>query len=241
MKSPAAAVTAAELRGRFAVYGRYYEAELGDCIQGNTAQAKAAPSGLRHALRSHLEIVDHTLPWPAVRQQAADWVVVMMNPGASRPLQAPDAQGWAPALPDRTQYQLMKLALRCSPQRAIGHIRVINLSDLRTPQSARLFELLALLPDDRHSIFSAARAGELARALGAPQVPVLCAWGMAKPLAPLANAALAALGGRTLWGLHCGGMQYRHPLPQRSDLQQHWLDDMQAQIERLSPAVTPEI
>jgi hypothetical protein len=207
---------AAGLLARFAVHGRYYDAEL---------------DGRRFALRSHLEIVERGLDPVAARARPADLVAVMMNPGGSRPLAEPDADGWAPALPDRTQYQLMRLALRAQAQGwSLRHIRVINLSDLRTPKSAELFATLAVLADDRHSIFSPARTDELARALGPSRVPVLRAWGMARDLAPLASRAMAATASHKVLGLTDKAPFYRHPLPQRADLQQAWLDAMARQL-----------
>ena len=208
--------TAASLLERFAVWGRYYEATL---------------DGRPLALRSHLEIVDRSLDARERCDAAADLVAVMMNPGGSRPLETLDAGGWAPAVPDRTQYQLMKLALRA---RALGwpvrHVRVINLSDLRTPKSADLFATLAVLRDDRHSIFSARRAAELARALGPADVPVLRAWGLARQLAPLASKAIEATASHRVLGLTDKEPFYRHPLPQRADLQQAWLEAMARQL-----------
>jgi hypothetical protein len=207
---------AAELLARFAVHGRYYEAEF---------------DGRLAALRSHLEIVERGLDPLACRQRPADLVAVMMNPGGSRPLAEPDADGWAPALPDRTQYQLMRLALRAQAAGwPLRHIRVINLSDLRTPKSAELFATLAVLGGDRHSIFSAARTDELAHALGPVQVPVLRAWGLARELAALARRAMAATAMHPVLGLTDKEPFYRHPLPQRADLQQAWLEAMAGQL-----------
>lgn len=199
------------LRQRFEVWGRYYEAEL---------------DGHRYELRSHLEIFDRSVGWPEAARAGAGLVAVMMNPGGSRPLAALDRDGWAPALPDRTQYQLMKVALRVG----IRHIRVINLSDLRTPKSAQLFATLATLRDDRHSIFSPRRHDELGRSLGGRTTPLLRAWGMAAALEPLARAAIHATQQQPVLGLTQDGIRYRHPLPQRADLQQQWLEDMNKQI-----------
>jgi len=208
--------SAPALRERFAVYGRFYDATLGGQVR---------------ALRSHLEIFAAPLAWPEAAEADADLVAVMMNPGASRPLAVPDAQGWAPAVPDRTQYQLMRLALHAQASGLpIHHIRVINLSDLRTPRSAVLFDALATLFDDRHSIFSARRAIELRKALGRSGVPVLRAWGMAKELDTLARSAIAVLGDTKVLGLTDNGVRYRHPLPQRADLQQQWLRAMCEQL-----------
>lgn len=209
--------TAEALRARFSVHGRFYEADLG---------------GQRWALRSHLEIFEPTLTWPDVAEADADLIAVMMNPGASRPLAPPDSRGWAPAVPDRTQYQLMKLALGASLRGwPVRHIRVINLSDLRTPKSTVLFDALDGLVDDRHSIFSPSRANELRQALGSGRAPVLRAWGMAKQLGPLVKLALPTLETGSQLGLTDDGVHYRHPLPQRADLQARWLLDVGSQVD----------
>jgi hypothetical protein len=212
--------TAAELLERFAVFGRYYEATLDERA---------------YALRSHLEVIERGPDCATRIEGAADLVAVMMNPGASRPLADLDANGWAPAVPDRTQYQLMRLALHAQQTgRPIRHIRVINLSDLRTPKSAALFETLAVLKDDRHSMFSERRRAELAAALGPSHVPVLRGWGMAKALAPLAREAVLATSTRRVLGLTDDGTFYRHPLPQRADLQAAWLAAMSRQVETMA-------
>lgn len=214
-------LSAAQLLQRFDVFGRYRDVELG---------GKVWP------MRSHLEIMASELKSdPAQRDGPADLVAVMMNPGGSRPLCELDAQGWAPALPDRTQYQLMRLALAGRSQGLmLRHIRVINLSDLRTPKSGELQRaLLELAPfgdcGNAHSIFSAARRDELRTSLGTVGVPVLRAWGLAPWLAPLARLAVEATAGSPLLGLAADCLRYRHPLPQRYDLQQAWLADATAQ------------
>lgn len=210
-------LSAEALRDRFAVHGRFYEAAFG---------------GARLALRSHLEIFEHGIGWPHASGARADLVAVMMNPGGSRALDELDRDGWALTLPDRTQYQLMKLALRAQAAgHAVRHIRVINLSDLRTPKSAELFATLASLDDDRHSLFSAGRSAELLQALGGERPsPVLRAWGLARQLTDLAGKAVAATSHCRVLGLTANGLAYRHPLPQRADFQQQWLEDMAEQM-----------
>ena len=208
--------SARSLLARFAVYGHFYEREA---------------SGALWQLRDRLEIFEHALPWERVRDGNADMVAVMMNPGASRPLEEADAHGWCPAVPDRTQYQLMRLTLAAAALGAprIRHIRVINLSDLRTPKSAQLFATLPHAPG-WHSIFHATRRAELQRALGSPETPVLRAWGMAAQLRPLAGQALEALHGHPALGLSDDGIAWRHPLPQRADLQSIWVQRMAEQM-----------
>jgi hypothetical protein len=210
-------VTAAALLERFAVYGHFYQRTL---------------DGKRRELRSRLEIFEAGSAWPGVADADADLIAIMMNPGASRPTVPIDADGWAPAVPDRTQYQLMKLALYAQSRGLpIRHVRVINLSDIRTPKSGELFATLQTLSDDRHSMFSSRRHLELARALGGPKVPVLRAWGLAPQLTDLATQCVKLTQDRKVLGLTDDGLRYRHPLPQRADLQQAWLAQACAQLD----------
>jgi hypothetical protein len=209
--------TAEELRNRFSVYGRFYRRRF----EGRTFE-----------LRSHLEIFEQKGAWRGFIDADADLVAIMMNPGAARPTAPPDLDGWAPAVPDRTQYQLMKLALYASSKGwPIRHIRVINLSDLRTPKSGELFATMQTLSDDGHSVFSPPRRRELDRALGSPAVPLLFAWGLADQLKVLARSCLDLAGERRVLGLTDNGLQFRHPLPQRADMQQAWLARICAQID----------
>lgn len=211
-------LSAQELLSHFAVRGHFYEREDGGAVW---------------PMRDRLEIFDKALAWEGVRDGSADLVAVMMNPGGSRPIDEgglfDDGSGWHDALPDRTQYQLMKLALGTEH---IRHIRVINLSDLRTPKSAELFATLPKL-GGWHSIFDASRDVELQRALGVQGTPVLLAWGMALQLRPLAKQALARIHGHQTFGISEDGIAYRHPLPQRYDLQQQWLQVVGVQMATL--------
>ena len=202
------------LLSRFFVRGRFYERK---------------EAGVVWRLRDRLEIYEHGLDWSDVRDGEADLVAVMMNPGGSRPMDGAlfnEADGWCDALPDRTQYQLMRLALGAQN---IRHIRVINLSDLRTPKSAELFAALPRL-GGWHSIFDASRRDDLARALGASTTPVLRAWGMAAQLRPLIEKALPLLQEHPTLGITEDGFAYRHPLPQHYALQQRWLSQVTGQI-----------
>lgn len=57
-----------------------------------------------------------------------DLMVVMMNPGSSRPIDGiEDNTKESLAIPDNTQNQIMKVMLNCNLQ----HARVLNLSDLK--------------------------------------------------------------------------------------------------------------
>ncbi len=205
----------------FAVYGRYYEKKI---------------AGVPEQLRDRLEIAPRSWSLQRVVDHEPDLLVVMMNPGASRPLDAlwsaSGSGGFTEAVPDRTQYQIMRLLLAA---RHTGkdwqHARVLNLSDLRTPQSTILQQKMLLYQaDPSHSVFATEREAECAKHFGNLATPVLCAWGLHPGLVPWAQRALQAVRGHPLYGLTQDGVLYRHPLPQRHDLQQQWLKQILQQI-----------
>jgi hypothetical protein len=147
--------------------------------------------------------------------------------------------GFVPTRPDNTQYQILRLMLRAQAKgRAWRHARVLNLSDLRTPKSAELFVKLGhYAADDRHSMFSSGRQAELAQALGPASTPVLRAWGLNPTLQPWAEKALQALAAHPALGVPQGLTAFRHPLPQRADLQKNWLDQVSGQAWTQLPVV----
>jgi len=217
-------LSAPELLSRFAVYGRFYEKTIAD---------------IPEQLRDRLEIAPHDLPLSDVVHGDPDLLVVMMNPGGSKPLDSlwvdPDADGFTPAQPDRTQYQIMRLLLSAQ---ALGlnwqHARVLNLSDLRTPQSAIFVQKLHdYAADDSHSLFSQARSTQCKTLFANRAIPVLFGWGLNAAFADLAKKALAAARGHPVLGLSVDGVLYRHPLPQRHDFQVQWLGQMETQIRDL--------
>ena len=220
-------LNAESLLQKFAVYGRFYE----NTIAGVTEQ-----------LRDRLEVAPRDYPLASCVAHEPDLLVIMMNPGASRALDslwdandvgASQSAPFVPAVPDRTQYQIMQLML-LAQARGFNwrHARVLNLSDLRTPKSAVFIEKLrAYSADDRHSLFSDVRKAECEALFSQRKTPVLCAWGLSPHFVPLAEKALAAAHGHQILGLSDDGVLYRHPLPQRYDLQQQWLLRMADQIK----------
>lgn len=220
---------APELLARFAVYGRFYEKTI---------------AGIPEQLRDRLEIAPHGMPLPDVVRRDPDLLVVMMNPGGSKPLDSlwvgPDAEGFTAAQPDRTQYQIMRLLLSAQ---ALGlnwqHARVLNLSDLRTPKSAIFVKKLHdYAADDSHSLFSKARSSQCEALFSSLTTPVLFGWGLNAAFADLAEKALVATRGHPVLGLSADGVLYRHPLPQRHDFQVQWLMQMEAQIRHLYVSAT---
>lgn len=193
--------------------------------------------------RSTLELRAINLPDAAM----ADAVFVMMNPGSSKPL--PDSEGqvrddldaehapMVPARPDTTQYQVMRVMVAHN----WDFVRIINLSDLRDPNSGSFAHSFAELHQagiDAHSIFSPQRRSELnsllARKAGAP---VVRAWGVSDDLAPLVEAAMGALGNvDSLAGVEKEGQpgKFYHPLPTRHALKLRWLENIGTQLAATS-------
>jgi hypothetical protein len=218
-------MNSAALLAHFAVYGRFYGRPV---------------AGVDELLRDRLEIAPVGMPLPEVLGRESDLLVVMMNPGASRPLDAlwdeDESDGFASAQPDRTQYQIMRLLLAAQ---GLGmpwkHARILNLSDLRTPKSAVFLEKLQTYDSDRsHSLFSFEREAECGALFAAKPTPVLCGWGLNPRLGELAAAALQMAEGHPILGLTTDALLYRHPLPQRYDLQVQWLAQLTDQISTLS-------
>lgn len=219
MKRPQKAwceIAGKELVGTFHVYGRYYGMEHLNKV---------------YLCRDVLELRRQGIP---TASEQADAVFVMMNPGSSCPLvEQPDllredAQ-LAAAKPDTTQYQLMHL------MNAFGwsFVRVINLSDLRTPKSSdlrrhlRAFGAAGIVCD--HSIFADSRRRELERALQRNSgAPIVAAWGVHPELRIHAQAARMALDMHEVIGLKKPGFDwaYLHPLPRRHSLQVAWRQNM---------------
>jgi hypothetical protein len=217
-------LSAERLLERFAVYGRFYEKTI---------------AGVPEQLRDRLEIAPRDMPLQEVVAREPDLLVVMMNPGASRALDAlwddGAEQGFVPAVPDRTQYQIMRLLVAANGLgMAWAHARILNLSDLRTPKSELFIQKLALYATDAsHSVFSNTRRAECETLFANKTTPVLLGWGLNANFGPWADLALAAARGHPQLGLSADGRLFRHPLPQRFDLQVAWLEQLQTQIQAL--------
>ena len=219
---PDVVIGAQQLLQQFAVYGRFYERLI---------------CGVNEQLRDRLEIAPRHWSLTQVLEKSPELIVVMMNPGGSRPLSALwDAgahQGFAEAMPDRTQYQIMRMLMAAQN---LGlpwqHARIFNLSDLRTPKSALLLQKIkAYQSDASHSLFSEQRKQECGQYFEVNSTPVLCAWGLNPQLNGYAELALRAIQGHPLLGITDNGVLYRHPLPQRHDLQLQWLQALAAQMK----------
>lgn len=237
---PAAqALRAADCKARFAVFGLFHDMPL---------------DGSLWSCRSILELVAHDrVPAEdagALLDRRPDLLVVMMNPGGSRPIPKgftpPRLTGPAevahlrtlvPTVPDTTQYQVMKVMAA----RGWQHARVLNLSDLRESKSPLLFQHLRRLAEaggtaaDAHSIFSPGRRAELLSRIGPVEgsPPVILGWGRHKALTPLADLCLGALAGRVTVGVQApeGPLSYAHPSPQLQALKDAWIERILGLLE----------
>lgn len=220
---------ASELKKTYVCYGHFYTLDLSN--------------GFAERCRSVLEIVHRDLPREGLGARPADAVVIMMNPGSSRPLEDCAEEvlrfprrggGVAPknlvlTRPDNTQYQVMRIM----HERSWRHVRVLNLSDLRNTKStsfvSQVSQLAMLSRGGTHSIFCPQRREELdAMLVRSPGAPVIAAWGRLEGLKPLARQCLEAIAPIQPVGVQAGDdpVLYAHPSPMRQDHKLLWLSRM---------------
>ena len=230
---------AAELKKTFRCYGHFYRLH----VEGTTPQL----------CRSVLEIT--SLPREAVGAKSdphdlfsssgndlnlPDAVVIMMNPGSSRPIEDGDTDslltlplpaGFQKPLvltqPDNTQYQIMRVMV----SKGWNHVRVLNISDLRDPKSpsfiAKTKDLASLPGGDRHSLFSESRSGERANMLKRkPGAPFILGWGQDAGLIPLAKQCLSRIQGEKIVTVPAGNdpVLTAHPSPMLQSKKEEWLE-----------------
>lgn len=228
-------VPAKQLKEKYGVFGHFYSVEL--------ASKEVVEC------RSVLEIVSHDQT-PADHTELSalrpDAVFIMMNPGSSNPLVEVNNRisaraiqrlpiSLVPTKPDTTQYQVM----RVMHFRGWKHVRVLNLSDLRSPKSAEFIKTFQRLERDDefdgHSIFSDDREEELSLKLPRNRkVLLVLAWGISDKLAPLVDRCMARLPKkrRAIGLLEQGSTnRYRHPLPSLHDDQRRWVEQIIKQFE----------
>jgi hypothetical protein len=183
-----------------------------------------------------------------------DAIVVMMNPGSSRPLdrdyrtqvvsiEEVGSGGWKeliPTRPDNAQYQIMRVML----SQRWNHVRVLNLSDLRNGNSDNFrkdFSSVSDLSDCYpHSIFTEKRKAELHDRMRLNEGGFfILAWGSMKILKPLARKALAAAKGYLTVGVKVDGCNtsFRFASPYRKDHKLRWLQEIKKRLEKHSCAV----
>ncbi|MFK5975267.1 MAG: DUF1643 domain-containing protein [Sulfurovum sp.] len=153
-----------------------------------------------------------------------DLMVVMMNPGSSRPEDGNEKNTIASkAVPDKTQDQIMKVMNNCN----FNYARILNLSDLREAKSKVFYSKLEELKKIPHSIFNDERINDF-ETLFVKNVPVIFAWGVDKKLEPLAIKAIERINEIKPFGLLKEGtnVSYYHPSPQNYHEQERWCDEI---------------
>jgi hypothetical protein len=169
-----------------------------------------------------------------------DAVMIMMNPGSSRPIEDGDTDsmltmplpaGFQKPLvltqPDNTQYQIMRIMV----SKDWKHVRVLNISDLRDPKSPSFIaktKVLAELPGgNAHSLFSKVRKSERETMLRRkPGAPFILGWGQDAGLIPLAKQCLTCIDGEKIIAVPAGNdpVLTAHPSPMLQRKKEEWLD-----------------
>ncbi len=214
---------AESLKKEFAVFGHFYDRKF---------KNEVIPC------REILEIISlgnvpHDFQGLPLAQ--AELIVVMMNPGSSKPA----SKSYIPiaisrpsditkkryivaAKPDNAQYQIMRIMLI----NGWSHARILNLSDLRQPKSAVFMKTWPTLSES-HSIFSKPRQNSLYQLIGEPE-QVLLAWSQEESLRPLAEMAGSAVDSFNTIGLSRGENLYAYPSPMLQKHKEAWLENIMA-------------
>lgn len=217
------------LKKQFKILGHFYNI----VIDGQVFQC-----------RSSLEIICKSISNSFF--ESPDVVVIMMNPGSSRPLDKkykPTSFSrdeifsckWkkeiVPSRPDNAQYQIMRLMTLNNWR----HAKVLNLSDLRNGNSGKFskeFEMASVIDSSNpHCITHTSRRKELENEIKTKHNgTVIAAWGSVRVLKESAMAAIALLPG--LIGIELNHPWYLYPSPYRKDQKLDWLKKMDAIVKK---------
>lgn len=214
-----------ELNQMFEVTGHFYNLKL---------------SGSVFKCRSVLEIrkKDHSgvngLP---------DIVVIMMNPGSSRPvdktykIKSFSKKGFVhmklkemvPARPDNAQYQIMRLMIF----NKWSFVRVLNLSDLRNGNSGKFktefINAMKLDKTNPHCLTHKDRSKELINFLKSKNGKIIAAWGSISELKIPAENILKL--NKNIIGIINGNVpNYRYASPYLKSQKTEWLKEIQKKL-----------
>lgn len=173
----------------------------------------------------------------------------MMNPGSSGPVDLDyqpktyhtdtlhrliSYKEFVPARPDNSQYQIMRLML----DQDWKHVRIINLSDLRSGDSSVFEDKFMLAADSDasypHSIFSSARRQELFELAQTDGAIIVLAWGRISFLGGPATEALRFFQSRPMCvGVKVKGesLSYYHANQRTPARLRGWLREIKHQLE----------
>ena len=162
-----------------------------------------------------------------------DLMVIMMNPGSSYPLDELDDNS-VPSIaePDKTQEQIIKVMKNSS----LEYARILNLSDLRTPNSKELYNFLKSKNSKSipHTIFGENRAEDF-NSLFIKGVPLIYGWGVNSALKELAKLAIKKTNHPSPIGLKKDNEEYSyyHPLPRVYSEQVEWVEKISQMLSHL--------
>lgn len=238
---------AAELKKTFRCYGHFYRLHV-EGIEPQLCRSVLEITSLPREAVGAKSDPDDLFNAPGASASLPDAVVIMMNPGSSRPIEEGDTDsllsmplpaGFQKPLvltqPDNTQYQIMRIMV----SRHWKHVRVLNISDLRDPKSPSFIartQKLAALPGPKasggaggeaHSLFSKVRKNEREQMLRCkPGAPFILGWGQDAGLIPLAKQCLSRIEGEKIVTVPAGNdpALTAHPSPMLQSKKEEWLD-----------------
>lgn len=166
-----------------------------------------------------------------IKIRKPDLMVVMMNPGKSKPIDGIDnGKNEVPTIPDQTQDQIMRVMENCE----FNYARILNLSDVRITPSGAFYNMLPDLRENQipHSIFDNKREQDF-KELFVENIPTIFAWGVGKDLTELAKIAMEKIGINNPIGIQKDDRDYAfyHPLPRNNNDQIKWVDGITERIK----------
>jgi len=215
-----------DIKKQFGVYGHYYDYRLDGDI---------------YPCRSMLDLVAHDIaplnPSDLISMDV-DAYCTMMNPGSSKASQSgykpvcvdnvieiATRRELVPAIPDNTQYQVLKVAIAMGWQ----HVRILNLSDLRDARSTQFMTKAKALrgtPNgDFHLLWSQSRKTDRATLLCPDKKPMLVGWGRNPELLPMIEMCYPLIEDWNPMGIQPDNNQllFAHPSPMMQAKKDEWL------------------
>lgn len=230
---------ASELKKTFRCYGHFYRLNIPG-IEPQLCRSVLEITSLPREAVGAASDPDDLFSNPGEGLNLPDAVVIMMNPGSSRPVEEGDTDslltmplpaGFPKPLvltqPDNTQYQIMRVMV----SKHWKHVRILNISDLRDPKSpsfiAKTKTLDTLPGGGAHSLFSKVRKNERDQMLRRkPNAPFILGWGQDAGLIPLAKQCLGCIDGGNTVTVPAGNdpVLTAHPSPMLQSKKEAWLD-----------------
>jgi len=238
-------IYAAELKKTFRCYGHFYRLNIegtDPLLCRSMLEITSLPRETVGAGTDPDDLFRPNHTFEGVVQSLPDAVVIMMNPGSSRPIEDGDTNSLLtmPLIedfnkplvltqPDNTQYQLMRIMA----SKGWKHIRILNISDIRDPKSpsfiARTKALDELPNGGAHSLFSKVRKNEREQMLKRkPGAPFILGWGQDAGLIPLAKQCLSCIEGEKVITIPSENdpILPAHPSPMMQAKKEEWLENI---------------